>query len=71
VVITWKSGTGGGATSLTGAMSFVENGGMSDCWNPEGKLSGPFFFETVSGQALNMSLGGAVQVSGAISYLLL
>lgn len=56
----WKSGA---ATAKSGAMPFAANGGASPPWNPYGH------FETAAGEALNLNLSGAVQVSGHLTYL--
>lgn len=62
VAITFQDGAGG--TGLTGAMSFKANGGMDVDRTPPN-----FFCETSAGNLLNMSLGGAVQVSGTLNYV--
>lgn len=49
-------------TALTGVMSFAANGGISLTQNDAG------WFETTAGELLNMELGGAVQVSGGLTY---
>lgn len=56
--LTWQSSS----TGLTGAMAFAANGGMAT-----GSEMG--LFETQEGEALNLLLGSAVQVSGAVSYV--
>ena len=53
----------GGSTDLTGDMSFPANGGISCSENKFG------WFETVSGEKLNIVLGSAVAVDGHITYL--
>lgn len=59
VTVEWKSGT----TSLTGAHSYAAN--LGSCPNsPYGLI------ETAAGEALNMTLGGAVGVNGFLSYIL-
>jgi len=59
------------STDLTGAMSIAANGGIS----ASGTALGPngFFglFETASGEALNINLGGAIQVSGHLGYVVI
>ena len=60
VTVRFEGGAGG--TALTGVMSFAANGGISCPHNDLG------WFETAAGVLLNMELGGAVQVSGAITY---
>ncbi len=49
---------------LTGVMSLGATGVLAPGFNPLGH------FETVAGELLNMELGGAVQVSGALTYVL-
>jgi len=63
VIVTWKSGLSSGASALGVAETFKLGGGMSDSWFPG------FFFRTVIGECLNLSLSGAVQVSGWINYI--
>ena len=58
VAVTWKSGT----TALTGAMSLGTAGGVNVA-SPLGLL------QTNTGEALNLTLGGAVQVSGHVGYI--
>jgi hypothetical protein len=62
VVLTWKSN----ATALGAAETYKAGGGMSDYWGPHG-----CFFETGVGEALNLGLSGAVQVSGWLNYILI
>lgn len=62
VTVTFASAAGTG-TKLTGTMSFAANGGIADGFCPAGH------FETAAGALLNMSLGGAVQVSGSLTYI--
>lgn len=57
--------TGAGGTALSGAMSLAANGGLVLPYNEKG------WFETSIGQLLNLSLGGAVQVSGGLGYSVL
>jgi len=59
VTVKWQSNS----TDLTGAMSLAEHGGIS-----ADSHSG--LFETALGAALNITLGGAVQVSGSVAYVL-
>lgn len=54
---------GAGGTALTGVMSFPANGGIALDDNETG------WFETSAATLLNMELGAAVQVSGAITYV--
>ncbi len=60
VTVTWKSAT----TTICAAQSYAANGVVDVNWAPCGHL-----FETVAGEALNIVLGGAVQVSGVINYI--
>lgn len=71
VTVTIKSSSGTSTTALTGAMSFAEFGGMSDHWMDSGRLDTPYFVETAVGEALVFTLGGSVQVSGTLNYVLL
>jgi hypothetical protein len=50
-----------GSTDVTGAMSLAANGGIV-------VASVAHMFETAANAALNINLGGAVQVSGHIAY---
>lgn len=61
VTVQWRSSTAG--TNLTGAMPYGANGGATPPFCPVGH------FETASGELLNMVLGGAVQVSGHVTYV--
>ncbi len=61
VTVRFESSAGGDA--LTGVMSMGATGVLS-ATNPLG------LFETVAGENLNMELGAAVQVSGAVAYVL-
>lgn len=60
VTATWKSGT----TALSGAMSIAANGVVSVA--AEGGV-----IETAVGEALNITLSGAVQLSGHLSYIVM
>lgn len=51
------------ATDLTGAMSNAANGGFV---LPENKSG---WFQTNVGEALNLNLGGAVNVAGGLTYI--
>ena len=62
--VTAKFQSAAGGTDLTGAMPLGANGGVAAPFNPAG------WFETVAGELLNLSLGGAVQVSGHFVYSL-
>jgi hypothetical protein len=61
VNVRFESGAGG--TALTGVMSLAANSGFVLPYNPDG------WFETGDNALLNLELGGAVQVSGAFTYL--
>lgn len=52
-----------GGTDITGAMSLAANGGVACPGQPSAHL-----FETAANTALNINLGGAVQVSGHLAY---
>lgn len=54
-----------GTGNLTGAMAFAANGGLSASAPPGG-----FLFQTGVNQLLAIVLGGAVQVSGFLTYYL-
>lgn len=60
--VRFESGAGG--TALTGQMIFGANGGMVLPYNQQG------WFETAANELLNMELGGATTVDGALTYLL-
>lgn len=61
VTAQFKSSAAG--TSLTGAMSMITGVPVTFPYNEKG------WFETdVANQALNLTLGGAVQVSGVLTY---
>ena len=62
VAVRFESSAGG--DPLTGVMSIGEKGPVLTAQNPLG------LFETVAGENLNMELGGAVQVSGGLTYVL-
>lgn len=61
VTVRFESGAGG--TALSGVMSIGANGGIVLPYNPAG------WFETADNTLLNLELGGAVQVSGSLSYI--
>jgi hypothetical protein len=63
VAAKWQSAS----TDLTGAMSFIANGGAV---SPVGTPSGGWLLETAVNEALNLNLGSAVGVRGHISYFL-
>jgi translation initiation factor IF-1 len=54
-------------TDLTGAMDFVANSGVS---SPKGSISQGAILATQAGEALNLNLSSAVQVSGHFTYFL-
>jgi hypothetical protein len=60
VTVTFKSNT----TALTGAMSTAANGGVSASGTKDAWL-----FETASGEALKIGLGGAVGARGHLAYI--
>ena len=60
VTAQWQSGS----TDLTGDMSLAASGGIAASSEPKNP-----FFQTELNEALNLTLGGAVQVSGHISYV--
>lgn len=60
VAVTFQSGATG--TDLTGPMTLATSVGFSSGWNPVGH------FETAAATLLNLSLGGAVAVSGWLTY---
>lgn len=60
ITITWKSGT----TAISGAMDLPAKGGASPA-SPLGMM------RTAEGEALNLTLSGAVQVSGHVGYILI
>ena len=62
VTVRFESGAGG--TALTGQMNVTTNTGFTLPHNPEG------WFETAAAALLNMELGGAVSVDGALTYVL-
>ena len=52
-----------GGEALTGVMSIGAKNPLVLAYNPEG------WFETESGQLLNLELGGAQRVAGCLSYV--
>ena len=52
-----------GTNNLTGAMSYGQYGGISMPFNQIGWFTGG------AGRPLNLNLGGAYQVSGALTYM--
>lgn len=61
VAVRFESGAGG--TALSGVMSLGATSVLASGYNPLGH------FETAVGALLNLELGGAVQVSGHITYV--
>jgi hypothetical protein len=57
---TFQSGAGG--SGLSGALPLTTNSGASCNHNPVG------WFETNESESLNLSLSGAIQVSGFLAY---
>jgi len=55
---TWKSAS----TAISGVMSLAANGGIAQPFTEVGCM------QTVAGEALVLTLGGAVQVSGYLVY---
>ena len=62
VAVRFESAAGG--TALTGVMTLIKGVPLVVNLEREGH------FETVAGELLNMELGGAVQVSGHLTYCL-
>lgn len=61
VLVRFESGASG--TALTGQSSMAANGVLVLPYNPLG------WFETAAAALLNLELGGAVSVDGALSYI--
>ena len=61
--VTVRLEDGAGGTALTGVMSLGATGVLTLPFNPVG------WCETTANTLLNMELGGAVQVSGALAYV--
>lgn len=61
--VTARFESAAGGTALTGQSSLAANGVLSLPYNPTG------WFQTVAGELLNLELGGAVSVDGALSYI--
>lgn len=66
VTVGFESHNAGGDTKLSGVGAFPANGGMVLPHNPFGCIK-----DTVAGEALHITLGGAIQVSGAFTYQVL
>lgn len=62
VTVEWRSGTS--ANSIMGAASLGATGGVAALGDPTTPL-----FECASGALLGLQLGGAVQVSGHVCYI--
>ena len=62
VTVAFESST---TSALSGIMSLPTAGVLEADFNPHGH------FETVAGELLNMTLGGAIQVSGWLTYVLI
>lgn len=62
VTIQWRSGVGGGATVLSGAMTMATGIPIAMPYSPLGHVI------CAAGSELNLFLGGAVQVSGHIVW---
>lgn len=65
VTAKWQSAS----TDLSGAMSLAANGGAAPSISilAPGNMIG--LFETAPGEALNLNLGGAVNVAGHMTYI--
>lgn len=61
VTAQFKSAAAG--SNLTGAMAVAANGTVTLPFNPEG------WFETTAGELLNLVLGGAIAVTGCLTYV--
>ncbi len=66
VSITWRSAS----TAISGAMSIAQNGGAAPAAGASGPLGFVPLLQTESGEALNLNLSSAVQVSGHLTYVL-
>lgn len=64
VTVTWRSAT----NALTGPMSFAANSGACVYGGAGTSLDPMEKIVTNAGEALNLNLGGAVQVGGHITY---
>lgn len=60
--VTWQDGAGG--TALTGPIPLIANTGVACQHNPAS------WFQTSTGNLLNLSLSAGVQVSGVLTYIL-
>jgi glyoxylate utilization-related uncharacterized protein len=64
--VQWKSGA---ATAKSGAMEFVDGGGMvAPMCDPTAEV---FWFETVAGEALNITTAAGVDALGHVTYQLI
>lgn len=66
--VTVRLESGASGTALTGVMSLTANGGLQLVLPPT--LQGFGWVETAQAVLLNLELGGAVQVSGMLTYYL-
>lgn len=72
VVVAFKSDTGGGAVTLgTLTFSFTTSGSVAIASAPVVPAGEKGWFQTASGKALNLNLGGAVSVTGHVLYELI
>lgn len=63
VTVTFQSDNGVGSTDITGAIGLINVHGFVLPYNPVG------WFESLSGELLNLSLSSSVQVSGSLVYV--
>lgn len=61
--VTARFESGASGTALTGQMSLAANGGVVSAYNPGG-----CFADCAANTLLNLELGGAVSVDGALTY---
>lgn len=71
VSVTWKSGTGGSTTAKSGAMPLIAGTPLAVADSPPGAAGPRGHIETLPGEALNLSLSGAVLVAGHLTYVLI
>lgn len=64
VVVTWKSAT----DAISGAMTLIKGTPLVAPAGSPSVIDRPAHLETAPSEALNLSLGGAVQVSGHLEY---
>lgn len=69
VVVTWKSS---GGTALSGPMTMATGQPIGSAY-AEQRIAGGYdgHFDTMAGENLVLNLGGNIQVSGHINYLLI